>query len=165
MVGHCTGCIQFPPPEPQSVKHAAGATSIHLMLMMLTHRNDQGSWVAAQAVSDFLQTVQPAVHAAHPTSIHLDDGNFKDGGLLHRLYQTSYKTPSQLYMLLIIILILTQDKGFCQNIQEVTLPSVSWYKERLLQKTTLGNCLLLMPFCILARRRDAASCIGNHAVN
>lgn len=63
---------------------------------------------------------------------------------MHRLYETSYKTPSQLYMLLIIILILSQDKGFCQNIQEVTLPSVTWYKERLLQKTTLGIGLSLL---------------------
>lgn len=63
---------------------------------------------------------------------------------MHRLYNTSYKTPSQLYMLLIIILILSQDRGFCQNIQEVTLPSVAWYKERLLQRTTLGNRLLLL---------------------
>ena len=47
-------------------------------------------------------------------------------------------------MLLIIILILSQDKGFCQNIQEVTLPSVAWYKERLLQKTSLGIYLSLV---------------------
>lgn len=47
--------------------------------------------------------------------------------------------PSQLYMLLIIILILSQDKGFSQNIQGVTLGSVPWYKERMLQKTSLGK--------------------------
>lgn len=58
-------------------------------------------------------------------------------------------------MLLIIILILSQDKGFCQNIQEVTLPSVAWYKERLLQKTTLGNCWLLMRLVLC---RTPAAC-------
>lgn len=59
-----------------------------------------------------------------------------------RLYNTSYKTPSQLYMLLIIILILSQDKGFSQNIQGVMLGSVPWYKERMLQKTSLGKLVL-----------------------
>lgn len=49
--------------------------------------------------------------------------------------------PSQLYMLLIIILILSQDKGFSQNIQEIMLGAVPWYRERLLQKTSLGDCL------------------------
>jgi len=42
-------------------------------------------------------------------------------------------------MLLIIILILSQDKGFSQNMQEVMLGSVPWYKERMLQKTSLGD--------------------------
>ncbi|KAA6428940.1 MAG: hypothetical protein FRX49_01050 [Trebouxia sp. A1-2] len=64
--------------------------------------------------------------------------------LLHRLYNTSYKTPSQLYMLLIIILILSQDKGFSQNVQEVMLGSVPWYKERMLQKTSLGSLLVVL---------------------
>ncbi|KAL3152555.1 hypothetical protein ABBQ32_001582 [Trebouxia sp. C0010 RCD-2024] len=64
--------------------------------------------------------------------------------LLHRLYNASYKTPCQLYMPLIILLILSQDRGFCQNIQEVTLTSVAWYKERLLQRTTLGSLLVVV---------------------
>ena len=42
-------------------------------------------------------------------------------------------------MLLIIILILSQDKGFSQNIQGVMLGSVPWYKERVLHKTSLGT--------------------------
>lgn len=67
--------------------------------------------------------------------------------LLCRLYNTSYKTPSQLYMLLIIILILSQDKGFSQNVQEVMLGSVPWYKERMLQKTSLGNLSLCLSTC------------------
>jgi len=67
--------------------------------------------------------------------------------LLCRLYNTSYKTPSQLYMLLIIILILSQDKGFSQNMQEVMLGSVPWYKERMLQKTSLGDLPLCLSTC------------------
>ena len=57
----------------------------------------------------------------------------------------SYKMPSQLYMLLIIILILSQDKGFIQNIQGVALGSVPWYKERMLQKTSLGKLESVSP--------------------
>lgn len=63
--------------------------------------------------------------------------------LLQRLYSTTYKTPSQLYMLLIIILILSQDKGFSQNIQRVMLGAVPWYKERMLQRTSLGSLLVV----------------------
>ena len=44
-------------------------------------------------------------------------------------------------MLLIVILILSQDQGFSQSIQGVTLASVPWYKERTLQKTSLGTPL------------------------
>ena len=73
-----------------------------------------------------------------------------------RLYNTSYKAPSQLYMLLIITLILSQDSGFCQNIQEVALPSVPWYKERLLQKTSLGTWQY-SPFGCSIRRLDTCS--------
>ncbi len=50
-------------------------------------------------------------------------------------------------MLLIIILILSQDKGFSQNVQEVMLGSVPWYKERMLQKTSLGDLSLCLSFC------------------
>ena len=42
-------------------------------------------------------------------------------------------------MLLIVILILSQDQGFSQSVQGVTLASVPWYKERALQKTSLGR--------------------------
>ena len=42
-------------------------------------------------------------------------------------------------MLLIVILILSQDQGFSQSIQGVTLASVPWYKDRALQKTSLGK--------------------------
>ena len=62
--------------------------------------------------------------------------------LLCRLYSTTYKTPSQLYMLLIIILILSQDQGFSQNVQQVMLASVPWYRERTLHKTSLGHLSL-----------------------
>lgn len=48
-------------------------------------------------------------------------------------------------MLLIVILILSQDQGYSQSIQSVTLGSVPWYRERALQKMSLGetSCTLL----------------------
>ena len=59
--------------------------------------------------------------------------------LLQQLYCANSRAPSQLYMLLIVILILSQDAGFAQNLQQTIVPSVPWFKERLLQKTTLGE--------------------------
>lgn len=59
--------------------------------------------------------------------------------LLQQLYAASSRTPSQLYMLLIVILILSQDAVFARNLHQITLPSVPWFKERLLQKSTLGQ--------------------------
>lgn len=59
--------------------------------------------------------------------------------LLQQLYITTGHAPSQLYMLLIVILILSQDAGFAQNLHQITLPSVPWFKERLLHRTSLGE--------------------------
>lgn len=59
--------------------------------------------------------------------------------LLHMLYTASGRAPSHLYMLLIILLILTQDASFPANVHKVQLSSVPWYRERLLNKTLLGK--------------------------
>lgn len=57
------------------------------------------------------------------------------------LYTASGRAPSHLYMLLIILLILTQDASFAANVHKVQLTSVPWYKERLLNRTSLGASL------------------------
>ena len=59
--------------------------------------------------------------------------------LLHMLYTASGRAPSHLYMLLIILLLLTQDASFAANVHKVQLTSVPWYKERLLNRTLLGE--------------------------
>jgi dymeclin len=59
--------------------------------------------------------------------------------LLSILYNASGRTPSQMYMLLIIILILSQDAAFARNIHSISVPSVPWYKDRHLTNTTLGE--------------------------
>ncbi len=61
--------------------------------------------------------------------------------LLHMLYTAPGRAPSHLYMLLIILLILTQDASFAANVHKVQLSSVPWYRERLLNKTLLGELL------------------------
>ncbi len=71
--------------------------------------------------------------------------------LLRMLYSASSRTPSQMYMLLIIILILSQDTAFAQNIHRIAVPAVPWYKERMLVKTSLGAALctkLLSGWCV-----------------
>lgn len=50
--------------------------------------------------------------------------------LLHILYHSFEQKPQQIYMILIIILILSQDESFNRSIQQIILPTVSWYKER-----------------------------------
>ena len=67
--------------------------------------------------------------------------------LLHMLYTASGRAPSHLYMLLIILLILTQDASFAANVHRVQLSSVPWYRERLLNKTLLGESILLQCSC------------------
>ena len=67
--------------------------------------------------------------------------------ILQQLYRSNHKAPSQLYMLLIIVLILSEDSAFAQNLHQITVPSVPWFKERLLQKTSLGTCPL--PCCLM----------------
>ena len=64
--------------------------------------------------------------------------------LLQQLYMASSRAPSRLYMLLIVILILSQDPGLAHNLHEVVVPAVPWFKERLLQKTSLGKHTALL---------------------
>ena len=49
----------------------------------------------------------------------------------------------QMYMLLIILLMLSQDSAFAQNIHKIRLPAVPFYKERS-TATTLGSLLVVL---------------------
>lgn len=64
--------------------------------------------------------------------------------LLEMLYGAAQRTPSQMYMLLIIVLILSQDAAFAANIHRIPLKSVPWYKERQLASTSLGSLLVVI---------------------
>ena len=64
--------------------------------------------------------------------------------LLRPLYEVRTLRPNQLYMLLIAILMLSQDEGFIAAAQSTALPSVPWYKERILHDISLGSLLVIV---------------------
>lgn len=64
--------------------------------------------------------------------------------LLETLYDAGRRTPNQIYMVLIILLILSQDSSFNASIHKLILPSVPWYQERLLHQTSLGSLMVIV---------------------
>ncbi|XP_022956230.1 dymeclin-like [Cucurbita moschata] len=64
--------------------------------------------------------------------------------ILEALYNASTRSSNQIYMLLIILLILSQDSSFNASIHKLILPTVPWYKERLLHQTSLGSLVVII---------------------
>eukprot|EP00899_Mesostigma_viride_P025984 jgi/Mesvir1/6570/Mv25657-RA.1 len=64
--------------------------------------------------------------------------------LLEMLYHAPQRTPNQIYMLLIILLILSQDASFNANVHKLVLASVPWYNERLMVKISLGSLMVII---------------------
>lgn len=64
--------------------------------------------------------------------------------LLQMLYNAPSRTANQIYMLLIVLLILSQDASFNANIHKLVLPAVPWYKERIVPNITLGSLLVVI---------------------
>eukprot|EP00878_Enallax_costatus_P040177 GHUV01046185.1.p1 GENE.GHUV01046185.1~~GHUV01046185.1.p1 ORF type:complete len:259 (+),score=79.14 GHUV01046185.1:162-938(+) len=65
--------------------------------------------------------------------------------VLQQLYKANKRRANHLYMLQIILLILSQDTSFSHNIHKVMLPgTVSWYRERLLHKVSLGSLVFIV---------------------
>ncbi|OIW12485.1 hypothetical protein TanjilG_04649 [Lupinus angustifolius] len=64
--------------------------------------------------------------------------------ILEALYNAPSRTANQIYMLLIILLILSQDSSFNASIHKLILPGVPWYKERLLHQTSLGSLMVII---------------------
>ncbi|XWS13717.1 hypothetical protein CRYUN_Cryun36dG0061800 [Craigia yunnanensis] len=64
--------------------------------------------------------------------------------ILETLYNASRRTSNQIYMLLIILLILSQDSSFNASIHKMILPGVPWYKEQLLHQTSLGSLMVII---------------------
>lgn len=64
--------------------------------------------------------------------------------LLEMLYTAPQRTANQIYMLLIVLLILSQDSSFNANVHKLLLPGVPWYKERLLPRISLGSLMVVI---------------------
>lgn len=64
--------------------------------------------------------------------------------ILEALYNAPKRSSNQIYMLLIILLMLSQDSSFNASIHKLILPSVPWYKERLLHQTSLGSLMVII---------------------
>ncbi|KAL5542027.1 hypothetical protein UlMin_009737 [Ulmus minor] len=64
--------------------------------------------------------------------------------ILEALYNAPKRSSNQIYMLLIVLLMLSQDSSFNASIHKLILPSVPWYKERLLHQTSLGSLMVVI---------------------
>ncbi|KAM6545507.1 hypothetical protein CsatB_026243 [Cannabis sativa] len=64
--------------------------------------------------------------------------------VLEALYNAPKRSSNQIYMLLIILLMLSQDSSFNASIHKLILLSVPWYKERLLHQTSLGSLMVII---------------------
>lgn len=64
--------------------------------------------------------------------------------ILEILYNAPTRTSNQIYMLLIILLILSQDSTFNASVHKLMLPNVTWYKERRLNHTSLGSLMVVI---------------------
>ncbi|CAI9118377.1 OLC1v1019937C1 [Oldenlandia corymbosa var. corymbosa] len=64
--------------------------------------------------------------------------------MLETLYNASRRSSNQIYMVLIILLILSQDSSFNASIHKLILPSVPWYEERRLHQTSLGSLMVII---------------------
>ncbi|WCJ23861.1 hypothetical protein M5689_005863 [Euphorbia peplus] len=64
--------------------------------------------------------------------------------MLETLYNTSKRTSNHIYILLIILLILSQDSSFNASIHKMILANVPWYQEHLLHQTSLGSLMVII---------------------
>ncbi|XP_051129403.1 uncharacterized protein LOC127250263 isoform X2 [Andrographis paniculata] len=64
--------------------------------------------------------------------------------MLETLYNVPRRTANHIYMVLIILLILSQDSSFNSSIHKLILPSVPWYQECLLHQISLGSLMIIV---------------------
>ncbi|KAI8914805.1 Dymeclin [Powellomyces hirtus] len=66
--------------------------------------------------------------------------------VLKAIYEFSEQKGNyqQLYMLLIIVLLLSQDNDFIESIQKITVQSHTWYTERVVKSVSLGGLSILV---------------------
>eukprot|EP00731_Ephydatia_muelleri_P017058 Em0010g156a len=64
--------------------------------------------------------------------------------LLKQLFITGSQSCHHVYMILIIMLILSQDACFNKSVHEVTFPQVIWYTERAIKNISLGSLMVIV---------------------
>mmetsp|Transcript_59853 Transcript_59853/g.141599 ORF Transcript_59853/g.141599 Transcript_59853/m.141599 type:complete len:611 (-) Transcript_59853:827-2659(-) len=64
--------------------------------------------------------------------------------LLRKLYSAGGGHQDHVYMLLILVLIFTQDAAFCANLHIHILPAVPWFQERTLHNMSVGSLLVVI---------------------
>ena len=61
-----------------------------------------------------------------------------------------YRSQSQLYVILILLLIFSQDPSFGRDsFRRVSIPEVKWYKERQIKSISLGSMILVVLFQVI----------------
>ena len=65
--------------------------------------------------------------------------------LLEMLYQASARTQNQIYMILIVLLIMSQGEIFNANVNKIQITQqISWIKKRILTNTTHGRLIIIV---------------------
>ncbi|KAH7287047.1 hypothetical protein KP509_32G034600 [Ceratopteris richardii] len=64
--------------------------------------------------------------------------------LLEMLYNSLGNSIKRIYMLVIILLILTQDSSFNSSVHKSVLPAVPWFKDQILNQITLGSLMVVI---------------------
>lgn len=64
--------------------------------------------------------------------------------MLETLYNAPRRTPNHIYIVLIVLLMLSQDSSFNASIHKQMLPNVPWYQERRLHQTSLGSLMIII---------------------
>ncbi|KAI8815971.1 Dymeclin [Fimicolochytrium jonesii] len=66
--------------------------------------------------------------------------------LLKQIYEYAENKPNyiHLYILLVILLLLTQDQDFIDSIQKITIHTHPWYTERIIRSVSLGGFTILV---------------------
>ena len=64
--------------------------------------------------------------------------------LLRVLYDSRSLPVNRLYMLLILLLMLSQDSGFMSAAQKAMLASVPWYKDRIIGSVSVGSLMVMV---------------------
>eukprot|EP01080_Neovahlkampfia_damariscottae_P004087 gene4087-7376_t len=64
--------------------------------------------------------------------------------ILHKLYASPNEKENHIYMMLIILTILTEDSNLVKKLFEIKVPSIPWYKDRIIKDINLGSLMMLI---------------------